>query len=373
MAIYDELGVTRLINAAGTYTRVGGSRMSDETLRAMREAANSFVNIEDLQKKLNARLAELTHNEAAYVTTGAAAGLFLTAAACVSAKLGQPAAELTPQDAAKCEIITFKVHRNPYDWGPRQLGVRLVEVASPNCDQPLSKEQLQNAITDKTAAIFYTISGWLDQGALDLQDTIAIAQSKGIPLIIDAAAQLPPVENLWNFTEAGATAVLFSGGKDLCGPQASGLIVGKKWLIDILMESAFPNNGIGRVLKVGREEMVGLFAAIKQYLDMDHGARARWCEEQVDQLRAAFMGNPDVAVERSFPNEAGQPLPRGIVTFLDSSKSATRIAADLLDGSPAVYVRTASENSIFINPMTLAPGELIMVIDRLKQILRSNP
>ncbi|NMB11585.1 MAG: hypothetical protein GX977_04800 [Firmicutes bacterium] len=372
MDIYEELGVSKLINAAGTYTVVGGSRMSEITLKAMQEAANSHVSIRELQRRVGARIAELTHNEAAYITCGAAAGLYLAAAACVAAKLGQAAATLTFQETSGCEVVVFKTHRNPYDWSLRQLGVRITEVQCSGDGSAASKADLANAITDHTIAVFYTLSGWLEEGALGLQDTVAVAESRGVPVIVDAAAQVPPVDNLWNFTKAGVTAAIFSGGKDLRGPQASGLMVGKQWLVDILLEEAFPNSGIGRMLKVGREEIAGLFAAVKQYVNMDHVARAQWCGEQIRLLKAAFVGESGVIVERSFPNEAGQPLPRAIVRFADSQRNASEIANDLLNGSPAVYVKLAGKDGIYVNPMTLAEGELAIVIERLRQVLKDS-
>lgn len=372
MDIYEDLGVSKLINAAGTYTVVGGSRMNDITLRAMQEAANSHVSIRELQRQAGARIAELTHNEAAYITCGAAAGLYLAAAACVAAKLGRGAATLTFRETSECDVVVFKTHRNPYDWSLQQLGVQITEVEYLTNGKSATKEDLTKAITDNTAAVFYTLSGWLEEGALGLEDTIAVAESRGIPVVVDAAAQVPPVDNLWNFTKAGATVAIFSGGKDLRGPQASGLMVGKKWFIEVLLEEAFPNSGIGRMLKVGREEIAGLLMAVTQYVNMDHEERAQWCEEQVRLLKAAFRGESGVTVERSFPNEAGQPLPRGIVRFTDNRRSAAKIANELLTGSPGVYVKLAGEDGIYVNPMTLADGELAMVIERLKQVLKDG-
>ncbi len=369
---YEKLGVSKLINAAGTYTVIGGSRMSKKTLDAMGLAAGNFVDIRDLQRKVHARLAEITRNEGAYVATGAAASLYIAAGACISMKYDRPFKYLSREQIEKTEVIVQRSHRNPYDWGIRQLGAKLVEIGYPNVIQPTSSEDLRYAINENTVAIFYAAmpnGGWTADGELEMDKTIEIAQEFNIPVIVDAAAQLPPVDNLWNFTKAGATAVIFSGGKDLRGPQASGLIVGKKHLMDKIVETGFPNYGIGRMLKVGREEMCGLLAAVEQYVTMDHDARRDKCEKEVQMIIAAFAEAEDISVTRSFPNEAGQPVPQAFLTVncaLDNISPT--VQGKLRSGSPGVAVAPFDERSFFINPMTLDEGELVKVLDRLKQV-----
>lgn len=370
--IYERLGVKKLINAAGTYTIVGGSRMSEKTLDAMRYAAHSFVDIRKLQSAVHKRLAEVTNNEAACVTTGAAAGIYVTIASCVAEKFGKSFAYLSENEVERCEVIVFRAHRNPYDWAVRQLGIKLVEVGYPNTIQPTTARDLECAFGEHSVAVLYTeqgVGGWTAPGALDLKSTISIAEKAGLPVVVDAAAQLPPAENLWNFTKAGAAAAIFSGGKDLCGPQASGLVVGKKPLIERVIETNFPNYGIGRMLKVGREELVGLLVAVKEYISMDHCSRREWCEEQVNRISEALMEFCGISVERSFPNEAGQPIPRALICFpWDVEKPAKRVLEELMRDDPAIFAMSASDNAIFINPMTLKEDEVEVIIERLKTI-----
>ncbi len=373
MDVYDQLGIKELINAAGTYTIVGGSRMSSQTLEAMAQAAHSHVDLGQLRQVICRQLAQLTGNEGAYVTCGAAAGLYLATAAAVAKKADRPLARVSPEEASQWEVIIQRSHRNGYDWSLRQLGVKIVEVGYPNDMSPTVALDLVEAITPRTAAVMYTAGGgWVPPGALSFDQTIEIAGEYNLPVIVDAAAQLPPVENLWRFTEAGAAACVFSGGKDLKGPQASGLLVGKKWLIDLCLQTGFPNHGIGRMLKVGREEMVGLWAAVQQYVQMDHIARERWCEEQVTKIRSAFAGDDRVEVTRVFPNEAGQPLPRAVVRFsaASSEKAISEVVErKLLEGDPAIYVKTAANDAVYVNPMTLTDAEVDRVILRLQGIV----
>lgn len=368
--IYDRLGVRKLINAAGTYTMVGGSRMSRETLEAMCEASGSFVEIRELQSRAHERLAEITNNESALIVTGAAAGLYVLAAACVSLKLGREFRYLSPSEVGQCEIVVFRAHRNPYDWSLRQLGIKLVEIGYPNMIQPTTIQDLEEAITDNTVAVFYTEmkQGWVAEGALSLDTTLLVANRCGVPVVVDGAAQLPPVDNLWAFNRMGAQATVFSGGKDLAGPQASGLITGSKRLLDVARETAFPNYGIGRMLKVGREEIVGLLAAVEQYVSMDHEARAEWCQNQIEVLRKSFSEYRNVEVTDSYPNEAGQPIARAIVSFSREGVTGGDVVERLRVGVPGVFAISAGENGVFINPMTLMPGEIEIIVKRLKGI-----
>jgi L-seryl-tRNA(Ser) seleniumtransferase len=172
---------------------------------------------------------------------------------------------------------------------------------------------LERAINDKTAAIFWFQGAMTGHADLSLAQTIEIANRYNIPVIVDGAAQVPPAENLWKYTQMGAALAIFSGGKDLHGPQASGLIVGRKDLIDSIRVNGSPNHSIGRPMKVGKEEMVGLLKAVEIYLKRDHEARASQDEEVVAGWCAELNRLEGVHAERSFPNEAGQPLPRAKV------------------------------------------------------------
>ncbi len=371
MSIYDELGIRSLVNASATLTRLGGSVMPPEVIAAMTDAARSHVHLDELQERVGERLAQLTHNEAAYVCTGAAAGLTLATAACIAGT--DPAAinQLPDLTGLKNEVIVHKSHRNGYDHAVRQVGVKLVEIGTALSTAPW---ELERAINAQTAAIFWFQGAMTGRGDLPLEQVIEIAGVHGVPVVVDAAAQLPPVENLWLFTQMGAALAVFSGGKDLRGPQTSGLIVGRKDLIEAIRVNGSPNHSIGRPMKVGKEEMVGLLAAVKRYLALDHAGRASQDEEVVAGWCVTLNQLPGVRAERSFPNEAGQPLPRARLT-LDAQRariSRDEVVQQLLAGSPAIAVASGSADEIYLNPMTLADGEEQIVLDRLVEILAGN-
>ncbi|MDR1048220.1 MAG: hypothetical protein LBL51_00565 [Synergistaceae bacterium] len=373
--VYAELGVKKVINAAGTYTMVGGSRMSERTLSAMASAARSHVVIKELQAKVHERLAAVTKNEAAYVTNGAACSLHITGAAAVARHWNRPHASLTPEQIAKCEIIIHRAHRNPYDWALRLLGVKLVEIGFPNSILPTAAKDLELAVTENTAAIYYFFmppGGWLPPGALDFRTTLEVAGKLGIPVIVDAAAQVPPTENLWNITGQGASACIFSGGKDLRGPQASGLVVGRREFMKWVEATAFPTYGVGRMFKIGREEIVGLWAAVEEYVSADQGARAAWAEERIAGLGRAFQNSAIVSVQRVYPNEAGQPMPQAAVRFKPSVGLAEPVSSCAVrrfaEGNPSIFTVAAGEDGVFVNPMTLRDGEFEIIARRIGEI-----
>lgn len=368
MSIYKELNIQPIINAAGTYTLLGGSKMSKQTLKDIVSSSESFIQLKELQNKVYEEIARLTNNEAACVTNGAAAGLYLAIAAAVQKKYGNKRFYyLTKEQISKCNIVMFKAHRNPYDLVISQLGLEYKEVSFPNIILPPTKEDLLETIDENTVAFFYAMSGWTSVGDMPLDDVIEIARQKGIPVIVDAAAQLPPVENLWKFSQIGADATVFSGGKDLKGPQSSGLMVGSDEFISIVKSLNFPTYGIGRMLKVGREELVGLYSAIKQYIDLDHDKRYYWCEDEIKKIEVSFYNHPLFSVERSFPNEAGQPIARAYIKIKDESISFAIIQKFMIEGDTSIYIMSEEPGSFYINPMTLCDGEMEKIIYKLKK------
>ena len=364
MTDYQSLGIRPVINAYATVTKFGGSLMPPEVVSAMNEAAGSFVDLAQLQRRVGDRIAQLTRNEAAYVTSGAAAGIELAAAAAVICKHPQ-ALKCFPDIAAfHNEAIIFRSQRNPYDYSIQAVGLKYIEIDGTPAD-------LRAAITDRSACAFWFPRGQADVDDITLAEVIAIAAERDIPVIVDAAAQLPPVENLWRFTEMGAALALFSGGKDLRGPQSTGLMLGRRDLIDSIRPISNPNHGLGRPFKVGKEEMMGALAAVERYLELDHDARARYCEDAVRMFCEALNPLDGVCAEREFPNEAGQPLPWCRVT-VDADilgKSAADIVADFLAHDPAIAVSPLNESQFHLNPMTLNPGEELIVRDACLKLL----
>jgi L-seryl-tRNA(Ser) seleniumtransferase len=368
MDIYDELGVKTIINGHATLTRLGGSLMPPVVLDAMAQAARHFVDIDELQEKVGARIAAWTRNEAAYVSCGAAAGLALSTAACIAGLDPEKRARLPYADGLKNEVIVHKHGRVGYDFAIRQAGGRLVEIGTKEGTTP---EEMERAITDRTAAVFYFYNVTRMEGLVPLEQGIEIAKRRGVPLIVDAAAQIPPVENLWRFTHMGADLAIFSGGKGLCGPQSSGLILGRKELIEACAFNACPRPFIGRPMKVGKEELVGMLAAVRWYLDLDHEELMNAYEDQVRYVVAALSDVPHVRAQRSFPSEAGQPMPRAEIIFDEPGLGMTResILARLLDGDPSIALAPAGKNGVYVNPQTLEPGQERVIVHRLNEIL----
>ncbi len=345
MGIYESLGLRRIINADARLTRLGGSLMPEPVLAAMREAAGSYVDIFELQRRVGRRLADLTHNEAAYVCTGASAGLFLATLACMTGDDLPAIARLPRVRPPRHEVIVHRAQRIPYDPAVELAGATLVEVG--NALQTFEWE-FEAAIGERTAAVLYIAGEHLSRGALPLPETIRLAHQHGIPVIVDAAAQLPPVESLWHFTrDLGADLAVFSGGKDLRGPQASGLIVGRADLIEACYENGAPHQRLGRPMKVGKEEMVGLLTAVELYLRQDHAARLAGFEQMVAGWVQALSGCAGVTARRDFPNEAGQPTPRVYIEFDPSLAGITAEAVwqHLWSGDPAIAAARAEGKS----------------------------
>jgi len=372
MGIYTDLGVRPVINADARLTRLGGSLMPQAVRAAMDEAAGRYVDMFELQTVVGRRLAALTRNEAAFVCTGASAGLFLAALACMVGSSLERIARLPSLEGCPDEIIIHAAHRIPYDLAVRLAGARLVTVG--NVVQTFPWE-LEAAMSSRTAAILYIAGEHLSRGALPLAEVVALAHARGVPVIVDAAAQLPPPENLWRFTrDLGADLAIFSGGKDLAGPQASGLIVGREDLIAACAAHASPNQRLGRPMKVGKEELVGLLAAVERYLAQDHTARIAHFERVVALWVDALDDGDGVRVRRDFPNEAGQPTPRALL-LLDPDRAGlngTELRRRLWEGNPRIAVAAAGEHAISLSPDTLEPGEELVVLERIRQALQPN-
>jgi L-seryl-tRNA(Ser) seleniumtransferase len=365
MGVYEQLGMRRVINADATLTRLGGSLMPSHVLDAMREAASSFVDMYELQQVVGKRLADLTRNEAAYVSTGAAAGIVLaTLAAMTGGDLPTIAHLIETGEAPKNEVIIHRVHRIPYDPAVRLAGARIVEVGNRLQTFPW---ELEAAITARTAMVFYSAGVHLASGALPLAETVEIAHAHGVPVVVDAAAQLPPTENLWRFTrELGADLAVFSGGKDFHGPQASGLLVGTEAMIAAVAVNGSPHQRLARPMKVGKEEMIGLLAAAERYVDEDWQDRARRYEATVEQWVEHFRDLPGLSASRVFPNEAGQPTPRCRVAFAaETGLSGAEVVRLLWEGDPRIAVAVDGPNSISMTPELLEEGEESILLDRI--------
>jgi uncharacterized pyridoxal phosphate-dependent enzyme len=367
MTLLDDLELKPVINAAATLTRLGGSLMPPEVIDAMIEASKAFVDIPEMHVAVGRRIAQLTQNEAAYVSSGAAAGITLAVATCI-AGTDPNLVDIFPylEGATKTEVIIHRSQRNGYDYAARLTGARIVEIDG-------TRECLDSAISERTACILWFAGGHFANRALPVEEVVAAGQAAGVPVLVDGAAQIPFIANLWHFTrEVGADAAIFSGGKGLRGPQSSGLVLGKQWIIDGCRLHGSPNHSLGRPMKVGKEELAGMLAAVEWALAQDEEETILGYESMVANWIEDLQGIPGIEVERGYPSEAGQPYGRAIVSILPSHPlSRDQVVAALWDGNPRIAVGTADlpPDVIALNPQTVEPGEDEIILNRLREIL----
>jgi len=369
MSIYEELGLKPVINASATLTRLGGSVMPGPAVAAMARAAESFVDLTELQARAGGRIAALTNNEACYISSGAAGGITLSVAACMTGTNPAAIAQLPDTTGLKSEVIVHRTHRNGYDHAARATGAKLVEIGLAHGTQ---EWELAAALGPRTACVLYFAGAHFAGAALPLERVVALAHEQGVPVIVDAAAQIPPLGNLWHFTrEIGADIAIFSGGKGLRGPQSSGLILGKRDIIEGCRANGAPNHSIGRALKVGKEEIVGLLTTLVWSLDQEEEYVLAGYEATVQGWLAALGDLPGVTVARGYPSEAGQPHGRAIVHIAPPApRTRDEVVAALWDGTPRIAVAPVGADAIALNPQCLAPGEDAIVAAALRHLLR---
>ena len=370
-ALYARLGVKTFINAYGTLTTLSGTLMSPEVSKAMEEASKQFVQIHDLQAQVGRRLAELTGADAAFVTSGASAALCLATCAVTAGDDPMKIDRLPDLTGMKSEIIIQKAHRNSYDHAFRMVGVTLVEVET--------ADDIRRAINPKTAALAMVMSHNSLGHKVELEEMVALGHAAGLPLILDAAAEIPPAENLRKFTKIGADLVAFSGGKNLRGPQCSGMLLGRKDLIQKAYANSAPHNRFARIAKVGKEEIVGMLTAVELYLKRDHAAERKEYHAMLDRAARRLAGVPTVFTEL-ITNDDYSHSPRLSVQWDEAKLGVTldQMMERLINGEPAIVAtdmtkyRPNWKRGIGIFPYNLRPGEEIIVADRVREILTAS-
>ncbi len=335
----------------------------------MAEAAGHYVSIEELQVAAGRYIAGQLNVAATFICSGAAAGMALAAAACMAGTDPALRAQLPDTSGLKNEIVTFRTMRSNYDQGFRLAGARIVEIG---LAKRTERWELERAITGNTAAVSFIVEH-AHIGALPLEEVLEIAHANRVPVIVDAAAEIPPVENLWHFTHMGVDLTIYSGGKDIRGPQSSGLILGQKELVEACAFHSSPKHSIGRGMKVGKEEIMGLVNALDRYLQQDFDQEMEQWESQVGYLVEVLSKIEGVTVKRVCPSEPGiQPtgIPRA---YMDWAPDAATLNPDeakqaLLDGDPRVIVGT-SATGLVLNPQMLELGQERIVAECIKRAL----
>lgn len=367
--IYDKLGVRKLINAAGTLTAVGGSLMPDDVLDTMREAGKYYVDLEELLRKSGRYVADLLGVDAALITSGAAAGLAVGVAAFMAGTDRAKIQQLPDTTGMKNEIVVHKSHRNRYDQAIRLAGAKLVEIGYGDAVHPA---QLEAAIGDNTAGMVYFAHCEPLKGSLPLVQVAEICHRRNIPLFVDAAAEIPPISSFRRYLELGADLVVFSGGKELRGPQCSGLLLGKPSIIEACIQNAHPNYSIGRAMKIGKEEIAGLVRAIELYTARSEDERFAELYEAASRMAERLTGLRGASVRLVLSGEIGtQPtdIPR-VYVDLDKPLLVRRdeIVRSLRTGDPAIVVDVQSKG-LALSPQNLAKGEEAVVVKQVMKVV----
>lgn len=371
---YEKLGVTKIINAAGTYTALTASIMPPSVQAAVAKAAKHPVRLHDLQQAAGEYLARQLKCEGAMVTAGAASALTLATAAAIT--LGNRSAMHnipTEIGGLKNEVIAQKTHRYEYDHAIRNCGAKFVEV--------VTLADYEAAFTDRT--VMTNFFNAAEQGEIGREDWIRVAHKHGVPCLNDAAADVPPISNLWNYTRMGFDMVAFSGGKGMRGPQNAGLLLGKKELIAAATHNNNPNSDtVGRGMKVSKEQIVGMVAAVDWFLSQtDAGMEAEF-RRRADRIAAQLKSIPTMESKVVVPNVAANAIPHLLLRY-DTQRVKIRpveVMAELRKGTPSIELNPQTgrkpgaglptdENTIVVGVWMLEPGEDLIVARRLKEVL----
>ena len=394
MSIYDTLNVRTIINCTGTFTRMGGTLMAPEVTAAMVEASKNFIVLEELQYAAGKFIAGLTGAEAAYVTSGAQAGLVLSIAACITG-LDPVKMDALPHTAGwPNQVIMAQVHRNSYDHGVEAAGGRIVTVGT---EDRVTPEDYAAAINEQTVAILFL--PW-NRGGITLPEVVEVAHAHNIYVVVDAAGRLDEPSNLQNFISEGADLATFSGGKFIRGPQASGFVAGRKHLIsaiawqhldmdvtpdvwivpnellDVKAMPFLPRQGIGRGYKAGKEEIIGLVTALKLFQQRDHEAERETFVRRLKTLVERVEDTPFLKGEFIEAEAFHRGLPGARIRIDEAGlgMDAPAFMRELINGSPSIHPldREIAQGAIRFNPFGMVEGDAERVAARCHEIVSTH-
>lgn len=359
--VYKELGIRPLINAAGTYTYLSASLMPRPVIEAIESASRHFVNLNELQGAVGRRISALLGCEAALVTGGAASALLLGTAACMAGTDPEKVKRLPDTAGMKSEVLIPKGHRNGYDHAVRTTGAKLVEVGT--------LEDAERAVNERTAMLLYfNVHG--PEGKIRVDEFAALGKRKGVPSMVDAAADIPPVSNYAKFLKMGYDLAAFSGGKVLRGPQCSGMLLGRKDLIEAAAKNNNPQtDSIGRTSKVGKEEIVGLWAALEHFVAQDPAAVWKDWERRCAVISGHLSAIAGVKASVFVP-EIANAVPHLKVAWDVKALAPADVAKRLREGDPRIEIRAVLADGIEVGVWMLEPGEDEIVGRRLAEVLR---
>ncbi|MBM3997117.1 MAG: aminotransferase class V-fold PLP-dependent enzyme [Planctomycetes bacterium] len=366
-SIYESLGLKHVINCVGTVTNLGGSVMPPEVVAAWTEASRHFVNLAELQDRVGERIAKAIGVEAALVTTGAAGALQLGTAAVVTRNDRKRIARLPDTTGMRNEVILQRTHHSCYDNQLTAIGVRLIDVET--------AADVRRAINDRTALMFFMNK---DDAAGRIRRTewITLAREHRIPTLLDAAADTPPVDRLSEYNRIGFDLVAFSGGKAIRGPNDTGLLLGRRELINAAKLNTNPSCGtIGRALKVSKEDMIAAMVAVERFVRLDHQAERREWERRIAVIEAALRGIASVQCETITPTTANC-VPHLIIAWDEKRVRITRdrFTRALAEADPPIQIGRVpgtGERGVCISVFMLGAGEERIVAERVARILRT--
>jgi L-seryl-tRNA(Ser) seleniumtransferase len=370
--LYQSIGVRPLVNARGTYTIISGSTLLPEVRAAMAEASQHYVQLDELTDKIGARLAELTKAEWGLVTSGCAAALMHATAACVAG--GNPDLHVRIPDLRgfpRDEVIIPKHSRNVYDAAVRAVGVRVIEVSS--------AAERDAAFGPRTAMVYIFAGPNADEGPLSTKAMAEIANRRGVPVLVDAAAEILTVPNV--HLQAGATLVGYSGGKCLRGPQSAGMLIGRKDLVRAAWVHSAPHHGFARSTKVGKEEAMGMLMAVEMWMKRDHKAEWNLWLSWLDHVSRRVTAIGGVTTSIAQPEGLSNRTPTLVIQWDRERVGLTggEVARLLYDSTPRVATlreggtEKGTLTGLSVNPYMMAPGDEKVVADRLYAVLSSPP
>jgi len=371
--LYQSIGVRPILNARGTFTIITGSLTLPEVKHAMDEASRHFVQMDELMEGVSKRLADLTGAEWGIITAGCCAALTHCTAAAIAGNNPERMQRLPDLTGLKNEVIIPAYSRNVYDHAIRMLGVKIIEVHQP--------AQLESSFNDRTAMV-YILGGPGDDGPLGTRVIAEVAKRKNVPVIVDAAAEILTV-NPNVHLQRGATAVAYSGGKCIRGPQAAGLLLGEKNWLQAAWANSAPHHAFGRSLKVGKEEIMGMLAAVEMWMKRDHQAEWRAWEEWLNHIATSVKRIDGVTTEVTQPDQdLSNRSPRLAIHWDGARPNITgqELSKLVLDTDPRIVVAGARGNrdgdkasSVFIIPYMMLPGDDKVVAERLYAVLANPP
>ena len=364
MSLYEEVGIRPFINARAPYTRFGGAIMPDEVVRVMAEASRFSVHMAELQNKVGHAIARLTHNESAYVSCGAASGITLTIAYCIAGLNEQKADGLPFTNGLPDRVVMHHCDRGTEcDTAIRCAGGVAVTIGD---QDGASAEELRAAIDARTVAVVTLLGD--HPGKVPLDRMIAIAHERGVPLIIDAAAAVPPRENFWRYTrDAGADAIVISGGKGVRGPQGTGFVLGARHIVEGCCFHGVPNCRIGWGMKVGKEELFGAYAAVKWTMAQDEAAIDAFHEQQGNYIVERLDLLPNVSA-RKVASHHVQVLFDETLTGMSYSAAYNWFQ----DNEPAILLRCIVPGGLELTTSLLQTGEEHVIADQFRMFFAQS-